>query len=101
MVNMGVPICLVPRRYLNARPRAGRLQRTQILQMSFIQLTIKCKKCGHEDNIAEGTFGYGTPAKCFECGYEPPKGEQWFDVIFKRLASERKQTGVFLYQDRL
>ena len=49
--------------------------------MSFIQSTIKCKECDHEDNIAEGTFGYGTPAKCFACGYEPPIGEQWFDVI--------------------
>ena len=49
--------------------------------MSFIQLTIKCKKCGHEDNIAEGTFGYGTPGKCFECGYEPSTTDQWFDVI--------------------
>jgi hypothetical protein len=49
--------------------------------MSFIQLTIRCKECRAENNIAEGTFGYGTPAKCFVCGFEPPNGDQWYDII--------------------
>jgi hypothetical protein len=50
--------------------------------MSFIQSTIKCKKCGHEDNIATGTFGFGVPEKCAKCGkktegYDNP----WYEVI--------------------
>jgi hypothetical protein len=28
-----------------------------------------------------GHLGTERPAKCFTCGYEPPRGEQWFDVI--------------------
>jgi hypothetical protein len=49
--------------------------------MSFIQQTIKCKECKAENNIATGTFGFGVPSKCFICGYEPPQGEAWYEVI--------------------
>lgn len=38
--------------------------------MSFIQMIIKCKKCGKEMNVALGTFGYGMPKKCPDCGCE-------------------------------
>ncbi|MDE2098548.1 MAG: hypothetical protein KGL39_14940 [Patescibacteria group bacterium] len=36
--------------------------------MSFIQQTMRCKKCGDEFNVALGIFGYGMPEKCGECG---------------------------------
>ena len=38
--------------------------------MSFIQSTIKCKKCGKEMNIATGTFGTGIPEDCPYCKRE-------------------------------
>jgi len=40
--------------------------------MSFIQSTLKCKKCGWEMNVAFGIVGTtqiaGYPDKCSECG---------------------------------
>lgn len=36
--------------------------------MSFIQQTMKCTKCNYKFNVALGTFGYGMPTKCPECG---------------------------------
>jgi hypothetical protein len=50
--------------------------------MSFIMQTIKCRKCGHEMNIATGTFGYGVPKACPQCEFG--RGftkEQFYDVI--------------------
>jgi hypothetical protein len=39
--------------------------------MSFIMQTIRCKNCGHEMNIATGTFGYGVSKECPECEDSP------------------------------
>ena len=39
--------------------------------MSFIQSTIKCKKCGYEMNVSTGTFGGGIPSYCPECKDKP------------------------------
>lgn len=50
--------------------------------MSFIQLTIRCKQCGNENNIALGTFGYGTPENCYKCGKESNGDtDPWYEVI--------------------
>lgn len=38
--------------------------------MSYIQSTIKCKKCGKEMNVATGTFGGGIPKDCSSCKEE-------------------------------
>lgn len=52
--------------------------------MSFIQSTIKCKHCGYEMNIAEGTFGYGVPTQCPHCN---EKGEQYTDGWYTVMSS--------------
>lgn len=39
--------------------------------MSFIQSTIRCKKCKFEMNVSTGTFGVGIPTKCPQCKDKP------------------------------
>ena len=36
--------------------------------MSFIRQRIRCKQCSYEINVALGTFGFGLPEKCSNCG---------------------------------
>ena len=52
--------------------------------MSFIQSTIKCQNCDYEMNVAEGTFGYGIPKECPECGSSAGRAgfpEPFYEVI--------------------
>lgn len=45
--------------------------------------TIKCKSCESEHNIATGTFGYGIPKECPECGSSAGYmgfPEPWYEV---------------------
>jgi len=43
--------------------------------------TIECKKCGHQDNIATGTFGFGVPKDCSMCGLATKGLDVWYKVI--------------------
>lgn len=37
--------------------------------MSFIQETYRCNNCKFEMNVALGTFGFGMPERCLNCGF--------------------------------